>query len=363
MFSISLPSRLATICLACRMNERAEQNGAAQHVIRIAAGTGRHGIGAHDIDEALEPGNEIGPLDLAEFLGGKMAAERLQLFAGAAGEDEDRRAQGMGYLAVQKGAVLHGHQEMAQPAEALPFEGGVEFVEEDQRDLSGEPQCRAPGAGRGAGLPPPVNWETLNSSFLMSSGNSELATSLIPKDFPEPGEPKTAIDSGLLCRLLLQYSATRERMPRKLSISRRSAVSKAAEFAQRHIAQHGFRALEDDAPGGLFQVFGVAVLEDRPETGSRAAVSGWGRRVLAGAGPGPGLRHASRDAGFRPAPPRPRPREKPGAARPFSEPRSPYPSWCRRRMASMPDWTPCSMSGFSGARSSWRTMPAARQEL
>src|SRR3990172_7824880 len=86
---------------------------------------------------------------------------------------------------------------------------------------------RAPDGRPGAGRPGSLNWERLNSSGLIWPGRSELATSVMPKDLPDPGAPKTAMESGRLWRGWRQYSLTRARMLRKLSISRRSTVSSA----------------------------------------------------------------------------------------------------------------------------------------
>ncbi|MFN2281386.1 MAG: hypothetical protein ACK2TZ_05940, partial [Anaerolineales bacterium] len=48
--------------------------------------------------------------------------------------------------------------------------------------------------------------ERLNSSTAILSEASELATWVIPNDFPEPGAPNTPMESGRLGRCWLRYS-------------------------------------------------------------------------------------------------------------------------------------------------------------
>ena len=75
-----------------------------------------------------------GPLaDLKSFV--RPLVEFRHAGAGSASEDKDGPSDRMADLALLELTVLHGRQEIAQPAERCFSQGGVELIPEYQRKL------------------------------------------------------------------------------------------------------------------------------------------------------------------------------------------------------------------------------------
>jgi hypothetical protein len=187
----------------------------------------------------------------------------------------------------------------------------------------------------------------------------------MPNDFPEPGAPNTAIESGRGFEGLSEYSLISERIVRRLSSSRGSTVNSApnlpsgmprrtssaprrtisAATSSRRSSNSSCRmdqdvpagspTLADDASGG---VTGSALVVERPGTGTVMKVSVSAAIFAASVSVG-----AAR------------------LARGADAPRTPYPSWCRVRIAANPLRIPGLRSSSPGCRSIWRTMPPSRQ--
>ena len=96
------------------------------------------GSGPRTSREPRGPAGEVGLLGGAQLPGGQVAAELGDRGGGAAGEHEQSPADRVGDLSLPECAVLHRGQEVAQPAQRLAVQQGVELVPEHQRDLPGQ---------------------------------------------------------------------------------------------------------------------------------------------------------------------------------------------------------------------------------
>jgi len=158
-FTISLPSRLALIVWPCR--RKSERRRIAR--LSRKKESSRHQPSpdwAHDVDEALEPGDEIGSLDPPEVVAREMAPERTERLARPAGEDEDRRPERMGDHPLKKAPSCMGIRKWRSQPRLCPSRA-ASTRREDKRIFPESPVsltwwralCRFSTA---------VNWETLN---------------------------------------------------------------------------------------------------------------------------------------------------------------------------------------------------------
>ena len=115
---------------------RAQQDGPPQHVKRIVCT--RPPVGAEHVDIALEAAEKIRNLGGARLVLRHVLAEVIERLAGSARKHEDGLADGMCQVPVLEFAVLHGRQEVSQPAiRAVVI--AVELVPENQGDLTAQP--------------------------------------------------------------------------------------------------------------------------------------------------------------------------------------------------------------------------------
>src|SRR5450756_1637046 len=91
-------------------------------------------VGAQDVNIALESADEIGSLSRPELLRFESLAKGGYGAARRASEDEERSSDRMVDLPLLELTILHGREEVAQPAEWRPFQGRVELVPEHQWD-------------------------------------------------------------------------------------------------------------------------------------------------------------------------------------------------------------------------------------
>ena len=109
------------------------------------------------------------------------------------------------------------------------------------------------------------NCERLKVIGLIWPGRSALAISVTPKDLPDPGAPKTAIESGrvtcFLAGILGDQVADAAVALDLLAVDRQQV----AELSPGHSLQGDFRSFEDDLHGDLLQSALESVLQDGPE--------------------------------------------------------------------------------------------------
>ena len=92
------------------------------------------GVGALDVQDAFEAADEIGALDGLEAVHVLRGLGKKFREGGGGGtrKDKDRPRDGQGAAVQGVFPVLHGGQEILQPAPGDPAQLGVKLVEEDQ---------------------------------------------------------------------------------------------------------------------------------------------------------------------------------------------------------------------------------------
>lgn len=114
-------------------DQAAQQHSTADDVLFVGnAG----GVGALDVQDAFEAADEIGALDGLEAVHVLRGLGKKFREGGGGGtrKDKDRPRDGQGAAVQGVFPVLHGGQEILQPAPGDPAQLGVKLVEEDQGD-------------------------------------------------------------------------------------------------------------------------------------------------------------------------------------------------------------------------------------
>ena len=215
------------------MQDRAQQDGSADHVVRIVLTLG---VRTQHVHETLEPADEVGSLGLPKSgvvrVGARaldqVLSEVLHAGAGAAGEHKDRRTDGVGELTLAELAVLHRRQEVTQPPERPTVEGCIELVPEHQRDLAG--QRRIPNEMEGVGeLVGRAELGQVEFEGLAHAVTGDRVRHLLHAEgLAGSGRSEDADRERLGRRVRGVVGNEREATPRNASISLRSAVTRLA---------------------------------------------------------------------------------------------------------------------------------------